>query len=385
MKFIVYPHQHQLKAKALVIVAYALRDIHTMIIWWRQVYMKRIRDYSSDSVLLEKPNTRVEENIKVIGSSGGISMIEGIIEELELNGDLEIVSRSLLLNNKGENRKRKFYTVNLKTEDKSMKIAKSADICRVISICNQKGGVTKSATTVQLAAALTRLGYKVLVIDADAQATLTKNLGFKNERKPEITLSTIFEKFINDEEVESDYGILQHDEGFDLVPSDIHLAGIELSLINVMNRERILRDYVIMEHFSYDFILIDCMPSLGMITINALAASDSVIIPVEADLTSADGLQELIKTIFKVRKQINPDLFIEGILLTKVDLRTNYAKEMKELISGTYGRDIKIFSDYIPISVKVAECAAYGTSIYVHSPKCSAAEAYMSLAQEVLG
>lgn len=298
---------------------------------------------------------------------------------------ITLLNESDILDNRGEQRKRKFYEIIVPMEDEVMKVAKSAERCRVISICNQKGGVTKSATTVQLAAALTMLGYKVLVIDADAQANLTKNLGFKNDKKPEITLATIFEKYINDEEVESDYGVLQHEEGFDVVPSDIHLAGIELSLINVMNRERVLRDYVIMENFSYDFILIDCMPSLGMITINALAASDSVIIPVEADLTSADGLQELIKTIFKVRKQINPDLFIDGILLTKVDLRTNYAKEMKALIRETYGNNIRFYSEDIPLSVKVAECPVYGVSIYRHKPKCRAAEAYMSLAREVLG
>lgn len=192
-----------------------------------------------------------------------------------------------------------------------MSLAKRAKkVCRVIPICNQKGGVTKSASTVHLAAALTRIGNRVLVIDADSQATLTKNLGYKDSKALECTLTDIFNKYINDEEVEPGEGILHHDEGFDLLPGNILLAGVELSLVNVMNRERILKDYITMERLFYDVILIDCMPSLGMITINALAAADSVIIPVEADVTSADGLQELIKTIFKVRKQINPDTCI---------------------------------------------------------------------------
>jgi len=323
------------------------------------------------------------ENIKIIGTNNGVLIIEDIIEEMEEMNELKILSRSSLLNNKGESRKRKFYTVQLNEEEQSMKIAKSAVSCRVIPICNQKGGVSKSATTVQLAAGLSRLGYKVLVIDADAQATLTKNLGFKDPTTYKESLTSIFEKYMNDEDVEPDFGIIHHKEGFDLVPSNIRLAGIELALVNVMNRERILKDYVTMERLFYDYILIDCMPSLGMITINVLVAADSVIIPAEADLTSADGLQELIKTIFKVKRQINPDLYIEGILLSKVDLRTNYAKEMKELLNDTYGNDIKFFEKFIPLSVKVAECAVDGSSVFTHAPKSKAADAYMSLAKEV--
>lgn len=267
-----------------------------------------------------------------------------------------------------------------------MSIAKSAkgiNGCKVIAICNQKGGVTKSATTVQLAAALTKLDYKVLVIDADSQATLTKNLGYKNPEDIEETVSSIFQKYIDDEDLEEGYGILHHKEGFDLTPSNIKLAGIELKLVNAINRERVLKDYITMERLSYDFILIDCMPSLGMITINALAAADTVLIPAEADLTSADGIQELIKTIFKVRKQINWDLEIEGILLAKVDLRTTYAKEMRELLRNTYGDKIHFFKRDIPISVKVAECAAEGVSIFTHAPTSKAAEAYLWLAMEV--
>ena len=264
-----------------------------------------------------------------------------------------------------------------------MSIALRAKKCKVIAISNQKGGVTKSTSSVQLAAALTKIGNKVLVVDADSQATLTKNLGFKEPGMISETVCDVFQKFISDEEIEPEFAILPHQEGFDLTPSDIHLAGVELSLVNVMNRERILKEYIDMERERYDYILIDCPPALGMITINAFAASDSVIIPAEADLTSADGLQELIKTIFKVRKQINPGLEIEGILLTKVDLRTSYAKEMRELLKSTYGERIYFFENDIPISVRVAECAAEGVSIFVHAPNCKAAKAYMELAREV--
>jgi len=266
-----------------------------------------------------------------------------------------------------------------------MSIAKSAIGCRVIPICNQKGGVSKSASCVQLAAALTMLGEKVLIIDADPQASLTKNLGYRNPKELKVTLRTVFDRYIEDEKIEPCEGILHHQEGFDLMPSSILLAGLDLKLVNVLNRERILKDYVTMQSMFYSYILIDCCPSLGMITINALAAADSVIIPVEADLTSADGLAELIKTIKKIKKQINPKLEIEGILLSKVDIRTNYAKEMRELLLDTYGDRMHFFAHDIPKSIKISECPTKGVSIFTYDPKCKAADAYMSLAKEVIG
>lgn len=345
--------------------------------------MKRTNEYLSDIVQQEKPNIATCRRVKVTGAVRDIHLVEKMFKDMEADNVINIISVSDILDNKGETRKRQFIDLVINEKESNM-VAKSAkEVCRVIPICNQKGGVSKSATTVQLAAGLSRLGYKVLVIDADAQATLTKNLGFKDPTTYKESLTSIFEKYMNDEDVEPDFGIIHHKEGFDLVPSNIRLAGIELALVNVMNRERILKDYVTMERLFYDYILIDCMPSLGMITINVLVAADSVIIPAEADLTSADGLQELIKTIFKVKRQINPDLYIEGILLSKVDLRTNYAKEMKELLNDTYGNDIKFFEKFIPLSVKVAECAVDGSSVFTHAPKSKAADAYMSLAKEV--
>lgn len=272
-----------------------------------------------------------------------------------------------------------------------MNVAKRAKKCKVIAICNQKGGVTKTASTVQLAAALSKLDYKVLVIDADSQASLTKNLGFTDITKNDFTTATLFinQILINEgeeaifDELEPGDGILEHEEGFDLFPSNILLAGLEKKLGDVFRKEEILKNYVDLERPYYDFILIDCMPSLGLITVNSLAAADSVLIPAEADLSSANGIQDILSSIEQMKRVINPKLEIEGILLAKVDLRTNYAREMRELIMGAYGERIKFFKKDIPLTIKVAECAAIGKSIFSHDPKGKAAEAYMSLAREV--
>lgn len=192
------------------------------------------------------------------------------------------------------------------------------------------------------------------------------------------------EMLIDDEELEPEIGILHHEEGFDLMPSSIELSGIEVSLVNVMNRERILKDYITMVSPFYDFVLLDCMPSLGMITINAFACADSVLIPVQAAYLPVKGLEQLIRTISKVRKQINPNLEIEGILMTMVDGRTNYAKEIMELVKDAYGNHVRIFEQSIPLSVRAAETSAEGVSIFKHDPNGKVAMAYNSLAEEVL-
>ena len=260
---------------------------------------------------------------------------------------------------------------------------KNTGSAKVMALCNQKGGVSKSASTVHLGAALARMGYKVLLIDADPQGSTTKNLGFYDEKQFEATVKTVMELIINEEDFDPSLGILHHEEGFDLLPSSIELAAMELTLVNIFNRERVLRDYISMVRLGYDFILIDSGPSLGMLPINVLAASDSVIIPVEADKTSVDGLQLLIKTVFKIRRQINYDLEIEGILISKVNKRTNYSKDVIEAITNSYGDNIHIFENYIPMSVRVAECPTFGCSIFKHAPNEEAARAYMELAKEV--
>lgn len=257
-------------------------------------------------------------------------------------------------------------------------------MCKIIAIANQKGGVGKTTTTSNLGIGLAKQGKKVLLIDADAQGSLTASLGFTEPDKLEVTLANVLEKVIYDEEMDAEYGILTHDEGIDLMPGNIELSGLEVSLVNVMSREIVLRTYVETVKDRYDYILIDCMPSLGMITINAFACADSILIPVQAAYLPVKGLEQLIKTIGKVRKQINKELAIEGILLTMVDSRTNYARDITALLIENYGNKVRIFENSIPMSVRAAETSAEGVSIYQHDPKGKVAGAYQSLTKEVL-
>lgn len=257
-------------------------------------------------------------------------------------------------------------------------------MCRVIAIANQKGGVGKTTTTSNLGIGLAKRGKKVLLVDADAQGSLTASLGFAEPDKLDISLATLMGKIINDEEILKNEGILYHFEGVDLMPGNIELSGLEVSLVNVMNRERVLAQYIQNVAESYDYILIDCMPSLGMITINALACADSVLIPVQAAYLPIKGLQQLIRTIGKVKRQINSKLKIEGILLTMVDSRTNYAREVCELLRTNYANRVKIFRQHIPDSVRAAEISAEGKSIFEHDPNGKVAIAYDAIVEEVL-
>lgn len=258
-------------------------------------------------------------------------------------------------------------------------------MCKIIAIANQKGGVGKTTTTSNLGFGLAKRGKRVLVIDADAQGSLTASLGFTEPDKLEVTLANVLEKVINDEEMKAGYGILKHDEGIDLMPGNIELSGLEVSLVNVMSRESVMRSYVDTIKENYDYILIDCMPSLGMITINAFACADSILIPVQAAYLPVKGLEQLIKTIGKVKRQINQKLEIEGILLTMVDSRTNYARDITALLMENYGSRVRIFENCIPMSVRAAETSAEGISIYRHDPKGRVAGAYLFLTEEVLG
>ena len=238
--------------------------------------------------------------------------------------------------------------------------------CRVIAIANQKGGVGKTTTTSNLGIGLARQGKRVLLIDADAQGSLTASLGYREPDKLDITLANVMGNIINEEEMDAAYGILRHEEGIDLMPGNIELSGVEVSLVNVMSRETVLRSYMEEQRSRYDYILIDCMPSLGMLTINAVAAADSILIPVQAAYLPVKGLEQLIKTIGKVKRQINPRLEIEGILMTMVDSRTTYSRDISKLLIENYGSRVRIFNSSIPMSVRAAEISAEGTSIYKH-------------------
>ena len=257
-------------------------------------------------------------------------------------------------------------------------------MCKIIAIANQKGGVGKTTTTSNLGIGLAKQGKKVLLIDADAQGSLTASLGFTEPDELAETLAPALANIINDVGMEAGYGIIRHGEGVDLMPGNIELSGLEVSLVNVMSRELVMRSYIEQVKDRYDYILIDCMPSLGMITINAFACADSILIPVQAAYLPLKGLEQLIKTIGKVKRQINPRLGIEGILLTMVDGRTNYARDISALLAENYGSRVRIFENSIPMSVRAAEISAEGVSIYRHDPKGKVAAAYRSLTEEVL-
>lgn len=253
-----------------------------------------------------------------------------------------------------------------------------------MAVVNQKGGTGKTTTCENLGIGLAREGKTVLLIDTDPQASLTISMGNPRPDELDVTLSDLMKKVMEEKPIEPGEGILSHGEGVDLLPANIELSGLEVSLVNSMSRETILKQYLDSVKDRYDYVLLDCMPSLGMLTINALAASNEVLIPVQAQYLSAKGLEQLLQTISKVRRQINPRLKIEGILLTMVDSRTNYAKEISALIRDTYGRKIKVFETDIPHSVRAAEISAEGKSIFLHDPKGKVADAYRALTKEVL-
>ncbi len=228
-------------------------------------------------------------------------------------------------------------------------------MCKVIAICNQKGGVSKTTTTANLGVGLVRAGKKVLVIDADPQGNLSQSLGIKNPDELEVALPNIMEQIMTGEEVDVTKGIVHHKEGLDLMPCNIDLSAVDISLVHVLSREFIMKTYVDNMREFYDFILIDCMPSLGVITINSLTASDSVLIPVQAAYLPVKGLEQLIRTVSLVKKLLNRGIQFEGILISMLNARTNYAKDIMEMIREYYGDAIPIFESKIPFSVKAAE------------------------------
>lgn len=261
---------------------------------------------------------------------------------------------------------------------------KMLNSCKIIAIANQKGGVGKTTTCVNLGIGLARAGKKVLLVEADAQGSMAVSLGIQEPDKLDVTLVNMMEKVINDETVEPGEGIIRHEEGIDFIPANIELAGLETALVNIMSRETVMRQFLCRMREQYGYILIDCMPSLGMITINALVAADYVLVPVEAAYLPVKGLQQLVKTIGRVHRKLNPSLEILGILLTKVDRRTNFAKDISAQIRDAYGDRVHIFINCIPLSVRAAETATEGKSIYLHDPRGIAAEGYLSLTEEVL-
>lgn len=254
----------------------------------------------------------------------------------------------------------------------------------ITAICNQKGGVGKTVTAVNLGIGLAREGKRVLLVDVDAQGSLTASLGYKRPDQMENTLAAILGRVIADEPLSPGEGIIHQAEGVDLLPANIELSGLEVTLVNTMSRETILRDYLNSVRDQYDVILLDCCPSLGMLTINALAAADDVLIPMMAHYLSIKGLEQLIRTISNVKRKINPGLQIAGILITMADMRTNYSREIVDLLRGGYGDKLRIFNSIIPLSIRAAETSAEGKSIYLHDSAGKVSVAYAALTREVL-
>ena len=256
--------------------------------------------------------------------------------------------------------------------------------CKTIAIANQKGGVGKTTTAFSLGVALANNNKKVLVVDADPQANLTTYMGFYDEDNIDVTISTLMERYIDDQDIKPEEAILHHQENIDLIPSNLNLSMTESNLLNAMSREYAMKNCLSELKSKYDYIIIDCMPSLSMITTNALATADEVIIPVQSQYLSARGMGNLLNIISKVKRQINKELKVGGILLTLVDSRTKLPNTIKQELEKNYGNIVKLYDTHIPCAIKTAESTSKGKSIFAYDKSSKVAQAYSSFAKEVL-
>ena len=255
---------------------------------------------------------------------------------------------------------------------------------KVIAIANQKGGVGKTSTTVNLGAGLVRQGFDVLLVDMDSQANLTMALGFQNPDEMQFTIANVLQKAVREDTIIPEEGILTNEEGIDLMPSNVQLSGVELSLINEYGREAVLKQYIDAVRLNYDYILIDCAPSLSVLTINALVAADSVLIPTQPQYFSMAGIQMFYDTFCKVKRKMNPSLQIEGVLVTMMDNRPNFTKDLVAQLRESYGDTFKVFDTEIPTSIRMSESSARGRSIFAYDRKNKVAAAYEKLTREVI-
>lgn len=255
--------------------------------------------------------------------------------------------------------------------------------CKAIAVANQKGGTGKTATTLSLGVALARRGRRVLLVDTDPQGDLTKSLGWADPDSIATTVATHIEAVIEGADEDPRTGILGHREGVDLMPANIELAGLEMAVFMAMSRERILKTWAEPLRADYDYILFDCAPTLGIIPVNALVAADGVIIPVSAEYLPASGMAGLLKTVGRVRRQINPGLYVEGILVTLYDSRNNLARDVERAIREQYGAALRVFDTVVPRAVSAAESAAAGESVFSYDASGRVAKAFADLAEEV--
>ncbi len=257
-------------------------------------------------------------------------------------------------------------------------------MARKIAICNQKGGVGKTTTTVNLGVGLAKEGYKVLLVDTDPQGDMTTYLGWYEQDDMEHTMATLLQEVVQDKPLSLDKAILTHKEGVDVIPANIDLSDINMQLAFVMNRESTLKKVLSEVDDKYDYILIDGMPALELMTINVLTATDSVIIPVQAQYLPTKGMTQLLKTINKVKASLNPGLEVEGALITFKSEITNLSKKTAEVVRGSYGTMINVFDVEIPAETKTAESAGAAQSVFAYDPRGKVAQAYRSLTEEVI-
>ena len=254
---------------------------------------------------------------------------------------------------------------------------------KVIAVANQKGGVGKSTTVYNLGAGLAMQGKKVLLLDVDPQGDLTKMLGLRKPNDLPLTLGNAMNDIVAGVSGGDHPEICHHHEGFDFVPGNRTLSAVEVGLVNVMSRETVLRQYVDQIKKDYDYVLLDCRPSLGMLVINALSASDYVLIPVQAEYFAAENMTELVGTVQSIKRQINPKLKIGGVFMTMAN-ETNFRKDIVASVKEAYGKHLPIMQTVIPATVRLAEISTADHSIFKHEPKGRAAEAYRTLVKEVM-
>ncbi len=248
---------------------------------------------------------------------------------------------------------------------------------RIIAIANQKGGVGKTTTAINLSACLAEAGQKVLVLDIDPQGNTTSGLGIN---KDEIE-NTIYQVILQEIEIE-DAICRQVFENLDIIPSNVNLAGAEIDLIDVEDREYILKNAILKVRDNYDYVILDCPPSLSMLTVNAMTASDTVLVPIQCEYYALEGLTQLIHTINLVKKKLNPELELEGVVFTMYDSRTNLSLQVVENVKDNLKQNI--YKTIIPRNIRLAEAPSHGLPINIYDSKSSGAESYRLLAEEVM-